>query len=156
MSNFEIFKTISIGGITKDQLIKQLIDAGIQFNEYAKILFEHHAFSPINKSEKVKLVKVTLSDLGMDNPCSFQEVVNRASTLGLRICPLYCAAFLRLEYLEQPEGSYLTVASDKPESDENYPNGFYVRNFNKTLWLRGYRATDFCEWPIDNEFLFLK
>jgi hypothetical protein len=45
-----------------------------------------------------------------------------------------------LEYLEQPEGPYLTVVLDRPESDENYPNGFYIRNFNKTLWLRGYRA----------------
>ena len=160
MSGLETFKEISIGGITKDQLLRQLIEAGIQFNEYAKILFEHHAFSPINNPEKVQLVKVKLSDLGMDNPCSFQnsfqEVVNRASTLGLKICPLYCAAFLRLEYLDQPEGPYLTVASDKPERDENYPNGFYIRNFNNTLWLRGYRATDFCEWPMDNEFLFLK
>jgi hypothetical protein len=83
----------------------------------------------------------------MDNPCSFQEVVNQASTLGLRICTLCCAAFLRLQYLDQPEGPYLTVASAKPEIDEN---------FNKILWLRGYRATDFCEWPMDNEFLFLK
>ena len=156
MTELQIFKTISIGGITKNQLIEQLVEAGIQFNEYAKILFEHQRFSPINKPEKVQLVKVTLSDLGMDNPCSFQEVVNRASTLGLRICPLYCAAFLRLEYLDQPEGPYLTVASAKPEIDENYPNGFYIRNFNKILWLRGYRATDFCEWPMDNEFLFLK
>jgi hypothetical protein len=156
MSGLETFKEISIGGITKDQLIKQLIEAGIQFNEYAKILFEHQRFSPINEPEKVQLVKLTLSDLGMDNPCSFQEVVNRASTLGLRICPLYCAAFLRLQYLDQPEGPYLTVVSAKPEGDENYPNGFYIRNFNKILWLRGYRATDFCEWPMDNEFLFLK
>ncbi len=84
MSNFEIFKTISIGGITKDQLIKQLIEAGIQFNEYAKILFEHQRFSPINRPEKVQLIKVTSSDLGMDNRCAFQEVVNQASTLGLR------------------------------------------------------------------------
>jgi hypothetical protein len=156
MSELEIFKEISIGGITKDQLVKQLIEAGIQFNEYAKILFEHQRFSPSNKSEKVKLVKVTISDLTMDNPCSFQEVVKRASALGLKPCPLYCAAFLRLEYLEQPESSYLTVVSDKPENDENYPNGFYIRNFNKILWLRGYCATDFCEWPMDNEFLFLK
>jgi hypothetical protein len=156
MSGFEIFKEIFIGGRSKDQLIKQLVKAGIQFNEYAKILFEHQHFSPVNKSEKVKLVKVTLSDLSMDNPCSFQEVANRASMLGLSFCPLYCAAFLRLEYLEQPEGSYLTVASDKPENDDSYPNGFYIRNFNKILWLRGYRATDFCEWPTDNEFIFLK
>jgi hypothetical protein len=29
MNNFEIFKTISIGKITKDQLLRQLIEAGI-------------------------------------------------------------------------------------------------------------------------------
>lgn len=155
MSKIEVFKEISVGGIAKEQLINQLIEARIQFNEYAKILFEHHAFLPGNKSEKIKLVKVTLSSLGLDNPSSFQELVNRASTFGLKLCPLYCAAFLRLEYLDQPEDSYLTIASDKPEKDESYPNGFYIRNFNKILWLRGYRATDFCEWPIGNGFIFL-
>lgn len=120
MRELETFKEISIGGIIKEQFFGQPVEAGIQFNEYAKILFDHHTFSSINKSEKVQLVKVTLSDLDMDNPCSFQEVVNRALTLGLRIYPLYCATFLRLEYLNQPEGPYLTVASAKPESDENY------------------------------------
>jgi hypothetical protein len=59
MSNLEIFKTISIGGITKDQLIKQLIESGIQFNEYAKILFDHPNFSPIDHNKKVSLVKLT-------------------------------------------------------------------------------------------------
>ena len=54
MNNFEIFKTISIGKVTKDQLLRQLIEAGIQINEYAKILFEHQRFSPINKPEKVQ------------------------------------------------------------------------------------------------------
>ncbi len=147
----EIFKEISIGGITKRQLIKTLVESGVQFNKHATILFEHHRFSPINKSEKVKLVKATLFNLGMDNPFSFHEVANLASTLGLRICPLYCTPFLRLEHLEQPEGTYLTVASDRPESDESDPNSFSIRNrnFNKTLWLRGYCATNFCEWPID-------
>ena len=155
MNNLEIFKTLSIGGTTKEQLIKQLIEAGIQFNEYTKILFEHHDFCNINKSENVKLVKITLSDLSMNNPCSFEDVKNRSLTLGLKLCPLYCAAFLRLQYLDQPEGPYLTIVSDKPKNDETYPNGFYIRNFNKTLWLRGYCATGVCEWPMDNAFLFL-
>ncbi len=156
MSEQEIFKKISIGGLTKDQLVTRLVEAGIQFNEYAKILFDHPSFSPSHTSEKVNLAKITLSDLGMGNPCSFREIIGRASALGLELCPLYCATFLRLEYLDQPEGPYLTVISAKPQHDENYPNGFYLRNFNKILWLRGYRATDFCEWPMDNEFIFLK
>lgn len=129
MSDFKIFKEISIGGTTKERLIKKLIKHGVHFNEYAKILFEHHDFCHTNKSEKVKLIKITLSDLGMDNPCSFEEVIHRSSTLGLKLCPLYCAAFLRLEYLDQPEGPYLTVASDKPKSEGTYPTGFTLKLF---------------------------
>ena len=156
MLNIEIFKEISIGGTTKENLLQKLIQADIQFNKYADTLFDHPQFTPSENSEFVKLVILKPSDLGLDNPCSFSELVKRASALGLRPCPLYLAAFLRLEYLEQASGPYLTIASIKPENDENYPNGFYIRNIEGTLWLRGYRADDFCEWPSGNEFIFIK
>jgi hypothetical protein len=128
----------------------------IQFNKYAETLFAHPTFLNGVNVERVTLVKVKLTDFGLGNPCSFQEFINRTAILGLRLCPLYLGAYLRLEYLDQPIGPYLTIASDKPENDENFPNGFYVRNHDNSLWLRGYRADDVCEWPIDNEFIFLK
>ena len=157
MSNnkFEIFKEINIGGLRKEQLIQRLSESGIQFNKYANILFEHSQFSPPSEVEKVKLVKVTLSDLGLTDVCSAEEFSNRAFVLGLKLCPLYLAAFLRLEYLNQLEGSYLTVASRKPNEDENFPNGFYLRNFENVIWLRGYRAENFSDWPENNEFIFI-
>jgi hypothetical protein len=126
-------------------LIQRLLDAGIRFNDYAKTLFQHPAFSPDAPVEKVKLVKIKPSDLGLNNSYSLEKAVHQASSMGLRSCPLYLAAFLRLEYLDQPEGPYLTVASDRLESDENYPTGFYIRNFEKSLWLRGYRAIGECD-----------
>lgn len=155
MNEFEIFKEITIGGLTKEQLLQKLTAAGVQFNKYADILFEHPQFSPSEEPKSVKLVKLKSSDLGLDNPCSFKELAARALDKGLKLCPLYLSAFLRLEYLDQPEGPYLTIASSKPENDENYPNGLYIRNFEKVLWLRGYRADDFCEWPPQNEFIFM-
>ena len=156
MNQLAVFKEIKIGEITRDQLIRQLVESGVKFNEYAKMLFEHQYFEPCIYPEKIELVKVTLSDLEMENPCSFEEVINQASIFHLKLCPLYCAAFLRLEYLDQPEGPYLTVVSAKPESGENHPNGFYIRNVNNTLWLRGYCAIGPCQWPLGNEFCFLK
>jgi hypothetical protein len=156
VNRFEVFREISIGGLTKEELIQRLVSKGIQFNKYANLLFQHQLFSPENKIERVKLVKVKHSDFGLYELFSYQEFVNRASADGLRPCPLYLAAFLRLEYLDQPEGPCLTIASTKPESDPNYPNGFYIRNYEKSLWLRGYRADDFCEHPKGNEFIFLK
>jgi len=29
----------------------------------------------------------------------------------------------------------LTIASVKPEINDNFPNGFYLRNFENVLWL---------------------
>jgi hypothetical protein len=155
MSKFATFKEISIGGVTKEELLQKLRSSDVQFNKYAEILFNHPSFTPPDKIESVQLVKVKLSDFALDNPCSYQELTIRASHAGLKLCPLYLSAFLRLSFLDQPEGPYLTVASAKPESHEDYPNGFYIRNHDKALWLRGYRADDFCEWPNDNEFIFL-
>jgi hypothetical protein len=156
MQEFEAFTEISIGGVTREQLIQRLMDAGIQFNEYAHILFKHSSFTPDNHIFNVKLVKVTLTDLGLNNPCSFQDIIDKGLSLGLQLCPLYLAAFLRLEYLDQADGPYLTIASPRPEIDEAYPTGFYIRNLQGSLWLRGYRVEGEAEWPLDNEFVFMK
>ncbi len=156
MSKFETFKEIKIGGLDKEELLQRLVEEGIQFNEYAQTLFEHPEFSPSIKVEKVKLVKVTLAELGLGGSCSFNEFVSHASQLGLELCPLYLAAFFRLEYLDQLEGPYLTIASEKPESSENFPNGFYLRNIENVFWLRGYKADGFDNWPAVNEFVFIE
>ena len=149
------FKEISIGGVNKEQLLHQLTDAGIQYNQYAQLLFKHPSFLPCDKTKKAKLIKVSLADLNLNNPCSFDEIVSRAALLNLKLCPLYSAAFLRLQYLEQPQGPYLTIASAIPKGSEEYPTGFYIRNYEHKLWLRGYRAEGSCDWPADNEFIFL-
>lgn len=81
------------------------------------------------------------SDLGIQNPYSLENAIDAASCMGLSPCPLYVAAFLRLEFLEQAAGPYLTVASSRVEIDKDYPTGFYLRNFESLLWLRGYCAT---------------
>lgn len=147
------FKQLLIRRCTKEQLLQQLADANIQFNKYAYQLFEYPFCMP-EKREKAILVKVSLSGLGLKNPCSLQDVADRAAQMGLKPCPLYLAAFLRLSYLDQPEGTYLTIASIPPGN--TYPTGFYLRNHDGVLWLRGYQAIDSCEWPADNEFVFLK
>ncbi len=156
MNEINIFKEISIGGLDKELLLQRLVEAGIRFNDYAKILFDHPKFFPSHSVKKVKLVKVKPTDLGLKNPYSIEKLLQVASTFGLRPCPLYLAAFLRLEYLDQEEGPYCTIASALPESDENFPTGFYIRNFENSLWLRGYRAQGECDHPANNEFIFLK
>ncbi len=150
----KIFKTIALGGITKEALLDQLTKQGIQFNAYAKTLFSDPEFSVNEKAESVNLVKVNSLELGLTKPSYYKDIVASAKVKGLKLCPLSLAAFLRLECLDQAEGPYLHIASAKPKQDEEYPNGFYLRNLEGVLWLRGYRASDDYEWPVDSEFVF--
>ena len=152
----ETFKELSIGGIEKIALIQRLTDTGVLFNKYTPILFENPLFLPGSPLEKVGLVKLKFADLDLNHICSYQKIIDRASALGLRLCPLHLGAFLRLEYMDQPEGPYLTIVSREPEGDENYPTGFYLRNIESSLWLRGYRVKGEAAWPPDHEFMFLR
>lgn len=156
MSKFEIFKRIAIGGLSKEKLISELVSRNIEFNTYAHTLFGHPAFVVGERVEEVDLVKVNLSDLGLEQPSFYSDIVRKAEVLGLKRCPLSLAAFLRLNFMDQPDGPYITVASVSPEANENYPDGFYVRFKDGVLWLRGYRATDDYQWPIESEFIFIK
>jgi hypothetical protein len=156
MRNFEVFKRIRYGGTSKVQLLHRLNISGVKFNPYAHALFQHAAFSPMKESETAELVRLSISDLNLSAPCSLEGILQRASTFGLKPCPLYLGAFLRLEFPEQPESGYLTIASVRPEKAENFPTGFYLRNHEGSLWLRGYRSIGESEWPVENEFVFLK
>ncbi len=156
MDKFEPFKELFVGGMSKEALLQRLRSADIQINTYADILFRHRSFTPEDEIKKQKLIKIKLVDLGLENRCQFNDIVDASANLGLGLCPIHLGAFLRLEYLDQSEGSYLTIASPRPENDESYPTGFYIRNFENSLWLRGYKASGDTDWPLDNEFVFLK
>ena len=154
--NIQNFKKFEVGGLSKDKLIEELEQADVRFNDYAHTLFEHPLFYPPDQRVCVSLVKVSLCDLGLMVPSCYGKIVEEAERLHLSICPLWLAAFLRLEYRDQEVGPYLHVASKKPSEDEGHPNGFYLRNYDEALWLRGYRASDDWEWRPDSEFIFMK
>jgi hypothetical protein len=81
----------------------------------------------------------------------------KAATLGLGPCPLEVAPHLRLSYLDQLEGPYLTVASLKLRPGAETPNGFYLRRLDDGLWLRGYESGPENVYPPDfSEFVFVQ
>lgn len=86
-SKFDVFKEITIGGLSKEQLLQLLSEAGIQFNQYANTLFDHPHFLPSTQVKKVKLVKTTLAAMELSESCSFEEFSNQATALGLKLCP---------------------------------------------------------------------
>ncbi len=148
-------RKLESGGRSKRELLSSLRDAGISLNRYAEVLFEDPAFVTSETSQWVLATEVTVAELGLTAGATSVEIYDRARGVGLHLCPLELAPHFRLQFLDQSEGPYLTVASTKTKDDDAYPNGFYLRRKDTRLWLRGYRATSDYIWEPASRFVFL-
>ena len=134
-------------------------------NESGERLFADDRFTTSETRYRLKTVELTIRDLGFSDGATMAQIFERASRLGLELCPLELGPHLRLQYLDQPEGHHLdkanipgsgaiTIASRKISEDDRFPNGFYLRRLDDGLWLRGYRATPDYVFAAENHFIF--
>jgi hypothetical protein len=147
---------VSIGGVSKEELRHRLAEASVSLNPYAELLFDASEFTVSDRVRPIDLVSVSLEDLGLDAGGTLPAIFERADGLGYELCPLEVAPHLRLHFLDQSAGPYLTVASPRPRPhDMDFPAGFYLRRLDDGLWLRGYRTDD--DWvfpPAFTRFVF--
>ena len=162
-----VTRTVTIGGLTKSELLEQLQIQSISLNEYAHQLFADDRFTTTHMHKSVTTVELTVRDLGFPHGATTAELFAQAQTLGLGLCPLELAPHLRLQYLDQPEGYWgqpirqhqapsgaITIASEILTQDDDVPKGFYLRRIKGELWLRGYRAGADHVWDAADHLLF--
>lgn len=146
---------IRIGGRTKDELLAELSQRGVMLNDYARALFADPEFTTANEERTVRVEQISLFEIGLPEGGTFDAIVARAARSNLRLCPLEVGPCLRLAYLDQPPGPYLTVASPEPGPGTGSPNGFYLRHLDDGLWLRGFEAGPENIYPPDfSDFVF--
>jgi hypothetical protein len=158
---------VHVGGVAKSALLAQLERAQVQMNEHAKALFAHSAFVTSQASSSIDVIELSVSDLGFSCPTTIASIHARAIELGHALCPLELGPYLRLQYLDQPEGSIgqlpshgrappgsITVASAPISDDYAVPKGFYLRVIEDVLWLRGYRSDAEHAWAPEHRFVF--
>lgn len=161
-------RIVEVGGLTKSQLIDKMHQQNILMNELGKKLFADDNFTTTVDPYVFKTVELSLRDLGLPEGGTLVEIYRRANQLGLELCPLELGPYLRLGYLDQPEGfldsqqqnqapnGFITVASKILIEDDNFPKGFYLRQINGELWLRGYVCDDQHVWDPNDRFIFVK
>lgn len=137
---FRNLRELWVGGVNKGELLRRLAQQSVSLNEYARVLFADADFATTSELTKVRLALVSLPEIGLPAGGTYEDILARAASVGLEPCELEVAPHLRLDYLDQPEGPYLTVASVKLRADPELPNGFYLRRLEDGLWLRGYES----------------
>ena len=150
--NSKEIRCVGIGGVSKDQLLAQLQEAHVHLNDAAKVLFGSELFTVSHEHRYLNTVELTVNDLGFSRGATMPEIQAQAMNLGLRLPPLELGPHMRLQYLDQAEGSLgyeatknrappgaITIASLPVCDDHDFPKGFYLRCIEGVLWLRGYR-----------------
>lgn len=156
---------ISVGGLSRRQLIDALSAQGIQLNGHAETLMRDVIFEE-QASRQVAVTERTVAELGFPHGATLTQILDSAPQLGLMPCAADTAPFLRMALNEQaasrdslmssgsaPDGA-LTVAAVALSQDNEYPKGFYLRVVDGQAWLRGYQCDDEHIWSADDRFIF--
>lgn len=162
-----VIRGVTIGGITKSELLEQLQRNAISLNESANTLFASDYFTTEQTRCSTTTVELTVRNLGFPQGATIAEIYTRAVEHGLALGPLELGPHFRLQYLDQPEGYWnqplrqhqapcgsITIAWEISTQDDEFPKGFYVRRIKGELWLRGYRARAEHMWQPDDHWLF--
>src|SRR5262245_58391974 len=151
----------------KQELRQTLRDHKVQLNQAAEALFDDRRFTPLSQSKVIEIAFLSVADLGFGEGATYEQLTARAFQSGLVECPLELGPHLRLQFLDQPEGSIgfpttqhrappgsITVGSSPLDDSDQTPKGFYLRRIDGVLWLRGYWSGPDHIWSPEDVLVF--
>ena len=162
---------LEIGGKTKDQLIQEMKENGIQIFDYAMKILNSPDFqksilqnpdetNPAKQipkvPESITLIRLKLSDLGFteDNNPTTDQLYACIEKLQLQLCPPEVGPNYRLKYADQPMGEWVQIGMKQITGRDGYRYVFRVVCSSGGLWLDDSWAEPLDAWYSDNEFVF--
>lgn len=136
IKGFPVWKSLTIGGVSRDELAKKLADGGHRVSDYAKAIMEKPAFKIVRNKTTVNLVRVTVRELGFTSGPTFAEICERAKQHDLELCPAECGPHLRLSYTDQPMDEWNWIAMEPIAGSGGSPSLFGVGRGSGGSWLR--------------------
>lgn len=157
---------LTIGGLSKEELMHSFKKMNILMNPLGKQLLESELFKVSKDRKKIILTELSLNELGLAaDEANLLGIINRAKQVGLDVCPPEVAPFLRMTYFNDKEShgfekkyktpnGAVTVLSEILSEDHDFPKGFYLRKADGDYWLRGYLCDFEHIFDLNEKFIF--
>ena len=150
-----IRETLTIGGKTKDQLKQEFAQGGYRFEDSAKLIVDYPSFILLHQPEHVTLVRLRVADLGFPQGATTDQIYERATTLGLDLCPAEVGIHYRLYHSSQPMREFIFVGMKQIGIGRSSRGIFGVYRDFYGQWLRKFdRARPEYRWQSSDNFLF--
>ncbi len=165
-------RSIEIGGKTTEELKTLITTQGHKFdpNSFAQRMMDSEDFQrsiriedpeepdykkwKLKPREEIKLVRLTVADLGFPNGATTQQIFNRATELGLDLCPPEVGPYYRLQYIDQPMGEWVRIGMKPIAASDGIERVFRLGPDGVESWLRSYWARPDDLWDAGRQFVF--
>lgn len=116
---------MTIGERSKKQIQQELDERGEikdynnhkQMTNNAQWMLNNEDFEISKEKKDLKLIKLSVADLGLPEGATYQEIIAKGNEMGLTLCPAEVGPLLRLDYErllghDQPKSEWAVVAMD--------------------------------------------
>lgn len=127
IATFPVWKTLSVGGVSKDELVKRL-KKKIDVSRCARDLMNQPAFTTSAEPHEISLARGRVRDLGFTEMPTTEELFDeeRLAGRGLGLCEPEDAIYVALADTDQPRGDWYWVAMPPIAGSGGIPSVFSV------------------------------
>lgn len=152
----KVWKTVKLGtGLkTGDDFRKVFTDQNFHLSAWASDILGKEAFTVAPEATEVDLVVVSAKDLGFNRATRYDKICARANELGLELCSSEVGPQLRLQYLDQPNDEWLTIAMEAIRDSSGHLHVFRVTHGADGLWLVAGCGNPGGSWNLGARFVF--
>ncbi|MEY9880375.1 DUF1127 domain-containing protein [Bradyrhizobium sp. USDA 329] len=152
-----VWKTIRMGTFTDTLALRNALSAiGCGVGNSAAEILARPAFTLNHGQAEVALVAVSVAELGFQDAASLREIYLRAQELGFALAPAEIAPQLRLQYLDQPIGEFLTIGMEPIRTWAGEATLLTVANGGAGLILIGQDGRDDAQISVMSRFVFVR
>jgi hypothetical protein len=153
-----IWKTIKLGTLKNVEEIRQALKAsGNSIGDWANDIIGKPAFTVSETEQDVELVNVSVLELGFKQGACYADICKRAFELGLDLCPAEVGPQLRLQWKDQPKGTFVVVAMEAITASGGCLGVFFVKRSDVgEQYLNADRGNADVVWDSVVRFLFLR
>jgi hypothetical protein len=135
---FSTWRTTTLGSHKGVDSYRDALDAAkMKIGDAADEILGRPALRYVREKTEVELTLVSVAELGVETESPLSEVYQRATQLGLALCPPEVGPQLRLDYRDQPVGESLLIAMEPMKTYHGEPTILSLMNFGRGLALVG-------------------
>ena len=148
-----LWRILTIGGASKDELLKQFGD-DFYVSNWAKDIMSKPEFTTLSEPTEIQLARVKVKDLGFTEMPTTTKLFARVKEVG-SLCPAEVGPHLRLAMKDQPKGDWFSVAMEPITDSDGYPYVFFIyRDGDGRRWLNTHCAYPDDRWDLENGVVF--